>query len=278
MKKALLIILAIFLLLPLLIILAPIAIPFLLLAGILVLKRQYPAIKGAVGERYVNKELIKLGENYRIYHDLYVPNGEGGTSQVDHVVTSPYGIFVIETKHYEGWIFGGEKQKQWTQTIYKRKEKFLNPIWQNYGHIQTIKKYIDQEDFAYIHSIIAFSQNSTFKFKEDFHSAKVIQFPQLIQTLKEWDAPVLNETQLKKIDAALERLIITDQNTKKEMKRKHVEDIKKNRKAKVLKEKEETKQHKCPKCGGALSLKKGKYGAFYGCSSYPKCRYTSKVS
>ena len=30
----------------------------------------------------------------------------------------------------------------------------------------------------------------------------------------------------------------------------------------------------CPKCGGNLVLKNGKHGSFYGCSNYPKCRYT----
>ena len=33
-------------------------------------------------------------------------------------------------------------------------------------------------------------------------------------------------------------------------------------------------QGKCPRCGGALKLRNGKYGAFYGCSNYPKCRFT----
>ncbi|MGD7052884.1 topoisomerase DNA-binding C4 zinc finger domain-containing protein [Sutcliffiella horikoshii] len=28
----------------------------------------------------------------------------------------------------------------------------------------------------------------------------------------------------------------------------------------------------CPKCGGQLSIKKGKYGSFYGCSGYPSCK------
>lgn len=32
----------------------------------------------------------------------------------------------------------------------------------------------------------------------------------------------------------------------------------------------------CPSCGGVLVLKKGKYGAFYGCYNYPNCTYTEK--
>lgn len=55
---------------------------------------------------------------------------------IDHVVISKYGVFVIETKNYRGWIIGNEKSEYWTQVIYKRKERLYNPIKQNYGHIK----------------------------------------------------------------------------------------------------------------------------------------------
>lgn len=34
---------------------------------------------------------------------------------------------------------------------------------------------------------------------------------------------------------------------------------------------------KCPKCGGNLIERKGKFGKFYGCSNYPKCRFTKRL-
>ncbi|WP_053360932.1 NERD domain-containing protein [Bacillus sp. FJAT-27251] len=278
MKKEVIIILAIIALLPILFLLAPTIFPWVFLAGMIVLKMKYPVIKGAVGEWYVNRALDELGTQYRIFHDLYVPNGEGGTTQVDHVVTSPYGIFVIETKHYQGWIFGTENQRYWTQTIYKRKEKLFNPIWQNYGHIQAIKGYINKQDFKFIHSIIAFSQSSTFKFKEDFQSARVIQFPQLTKVIKEWNIECISQPELREINRALEGLILKDKNQKRQIKKQHVADIKNNRKEKVRKEKRDIRENVCPKCSGQLSMKKGKYGPFYGCSNFPKCRYTKQVS
>ncbi|MGD6875678.1 NERD domain-containing protein [Bacillus infantis] len=277
MKKELVIILAIIVLLPILFFLAPAVFAFLLIAGIILLKLRYPVIKGAVGEWYANKALSKLGANYKIYHDLYVPNGEGGTAQVDHIVTSPYGIFVIETKHYQGWIFGQENQRYWTQAIYKRKEKLFNPIWQNYGHIKALKSYIGNEELESFYSIIAFSQNSTLKFNDDFKSARVIQIPQLTKVISEWNVQRINDSDLKQINRALDDLIISDKNKKRQIKKKHVADIKSNRKEKVRKEKV-VSQNACPKCGNSLSLKKGKYGTFYGCSNFPTCRYTKKVS
>lgn len=242
-----------------------------------VLKIKYPAIKGAVGERFVKSKLNQLDSNYKVFHDLYVPNEKGGTTQVDHVVTSPYGIFVIETKHYDGWILGQENQKYWTQVIYKRKEKLYNPIWQNYGHIQALKKYIGKEEFDPIHSIIAFSSQSTFKFKENFKSAKVIQFPQLVKVIKEQKENKVSAIELQEINRALERLIIKDKKEKKQLKKQHVQSLKTNIKNQKVVETEREKQNQCPKCGGELSLKKGKYGSFYGCSNFPRCRFTRKI-
>ncbi|WP_418480317.1 topoisomerase DNA-binding C4 zinc finger domain-containing protein, partial [Dysosmobacter sp.] len=34
---------------------------------------------------------------------------------------------------------------------------------------------------------------------------------------------------------------------------------------------------KCPFCGSELVLRKGKYGSFWGCSTYPKCKFTRQV-
>lgn len=33
----------------------------------------------------------------------------------------------------------------------------------------------------------------------------------------------------------------------------------------------------CPECGGNLLKKSGKYGKFFGCSNYPKCKFTKKI-
>lgn len=33
----------------------------------------------------------------------------------------------------------------------------------------------------------------------------------------------------------------------------------------------------CPVCGGELVLRKGRFGMFYGCSGFPRCRYTRNI-
>jgi hypothetical protein len=116
--------------------------------------------KGCFGERLVSKSLSSLDpETYQTFHDLYFPRPDGqGTTQLDHVVVSPFGIFVVETKNYRGWIFGSEKQRQWTQQIYKRKERFQNPLHQNHLHIRALMAF---STFRNPHSIRSYSSSAT---------------------------------------------------------------------------------------------------------------------
>lgn len=50
--------------------------------------------------------------------------------------------------------------------------------------------------------------------------------------------------------------------------------VRKNNKVNVEMSKKMYHQNKCPKCGGMLKEKNGKFGAFIGCSNYPKCDFT----
>jgi hypothetical protein len=97
----------------------------IILIGLALLLRS-PVVKGYLGEADVRQRLKNLPEEYITFHDVLVPN-EDKTTQIDHIVVSPYGIFVIETKNYKGWIFGNEKSRYWTQSNFKRKDKFHNP-------------------------------------------------------------------------------------------------------------------------------------------------------
>lgn len=65
-----------------------------------------------------------LNDDYVLLNDCTLPDDRGGTTQIDHILISPYGVFVIETKNYKGWIFGSAHQKKWTQQIYKKDLNF----------------------------------------------------------------------------------------------------------------------------------------------------------
>ena len=91
-------------------------IPLLILVGIL----KSPWFKGYIGEVIVNFAIkVRLDKDeYHLIKNVTLPT-EDGTTQIDHILVSSKGVFVVETKNMKGWIFGSEKQRQWTQKIYK---------------------------------------------------------------------------------------------------------------------------------------------------------------
>lgn len=133
----------------------------------LVLGRYGARIKGALEERALHKVLVKeLPASYQHYRNLVIPTAKGDFTEVDHLVLSPFGIFVIEVKNYRGWIFGGEKQPQWTLQRFRSKYPFMNPLHQNYKHTQAIKQLLglSGQDGDRVHSVVAFSLRAEFKF------------------------------------------------------------------------------------------------------------------
>jgi hypothetical protein len=88
---------------------------------------------------------------------------DGSTTQIDHILVSTKGIFVIETKHYKGWIFGNPKSKVWAQIIYRNKYIFQNPIHQNYKHVKEVQRILDFLEARFIHNVVVFSGESVFK-------------------------------------------------------------------------------------------------------------------
>ncbi len=87
---------------------------------------------------------------------------KNGTTQIDHILVSPYGIFIIETKHYSHWIFGSPEQEVWTQVHFKMKNRFLNPLKQNQGHLNTLKKLFKLPNDKF-HNIVVFTGDAKFK-------------------------------------------------------------------------------------------------------------------
>ena len=106
-------------------------------ALVIFIKLKMPMWKGKYSEKLVCDKISELPDEYFIFNDLLF-DSNGRSTQIDHVVVSPYGVFVIETKGYKGWILGGENSEYWTQTIYKSKHQFYNPIKQNEGHVRCL--------------------------------------------------------------------------------------------------------------------------------------------
>ena len=228
-----------------------------------------PFGKGLLGEMLVNFAVnIRLDkQKYHLVKNVTLPT-EDGTTQIDHIVVSEFGIFVIETKNMKGWIFGDEKQKTWTQKIYRHTSKFQNPLHQNYKHVKTIESALGI-DPGKIFSVVVFVGDSTFKTKMPENVTYAGGF---IRYIKSKTDKIISPDEVDQIVSAIEsgRLSRTLKTHRDHVR--HVQNI--------VKEKENTGL--CPKCGSELVLRVVKQGAnkgneFYGCSSYPKCRHTAKV-
>lgn len=101
---------------------------------------------------------------YHKFHNITLPTSDGGSTQIDYIIISVYGIFVVEIKTMNGWIYGQEKEPTWTQVFFKKKYIFQNPILQNYKHTKTISELIKIPEEKLI-SIIAFNGKCKFKKK-----------------------------------------------------------------------------------------------------------------
>lgn len=117
---------------------------------------------GKAGEGKVNTLLRQfLGTEYRLIPDVTLPSGKG-TAQIDHIVVSPYGIFVIETKNWAGLILGNEIQEQWMRIHRDEKNWFYNPIKQNQKHVQVLQSFLKLDANKFV-SVIAFVGNAQFR-------------------------------------------------------------------------------------------------------------------
>ncbi len=116
------------------------------------------------GEAYLSKEIQRqLGSpDYHLMNHVTLKL-ENGTTQIDHILISRFGVFVIETKNYSGWIFANPKHKKWTQVIFHVKSQFQNPIFQNFRHVQGVQKTLDFLPPNAIKSAVVFVGNAEFK-------------------------------------------------------------------------------------------------------------------
>lgn len=223
--------------------------------------------KGDIGElatALLIKDLDR--DKYIKLHDIKLknPSDNTKTTQIDHIVISCYGIFCIETKGYKGKIYGKEFSNQWTQNLSGKKYYFMNPIFQNYAHIKALEAILKPyyPDMVY-HSIIAFSGEANLDSIE-VNNAKVCKIAYVSNVIKSLSTEeVISFDEVKNIEKIIEK------NKSYQSDFSHTRDIKKIKKA----NEEKIKQNICPRCGGQLVERKGKYGEFIGCSNYPKCRF-----
>src|ERR1035441_2765606 len=108
-----------------------------------------------LGEAMVANELSRLSRPHVLLNNVTLPT-ERGTTQIDHILVTENGLFIIETKHYRGWILGRPSDDYWTQVIYQTKNRFRNPLKQNYGHVKSVQSLFKLPESAFI-SVVVFT-------------------------------------------------------------------------------------------------------------------------
>ncbi len=93
-----------------------------------------------LGRRRIKSALSKLSPN--VLHDVILPGAYGGLARIDHAILTAGGILCIQTKHYNGIVFGAEDEPQWTNVDGVRRRRFLNPVIQNEGRSRALRKVV----------------------------------------------------------------------------------------------------------------------------------------
>ncbi len=242
------------------------ALAFALIAAALLQARQLPHVKGKRGERRVSKWLRSYldQKDYRILDDLMLPSQLGGTTQIDHVVLSRYGVFVIETKNMSGWIFGSAEQSTWTQTLYRFKSGFQNPLRQNYGHAKAVQATLGLKA-GQLFNVVVFVGSAVPKTPMPKNVVwSKCEFLQLIENQRDiqFYPAQLDDLEQRLLDASLP--------SNSQTRRAHIQST--HHRANARK----TNDMRCPRCGARLVDRTNRRTgeAFVGCSRFPQCRGT----
>ena len=227
-----------------------------------------PYFKGKAGETLVNlTNNIRLDKSiYSSLTDVTIKLNDNSTTQIDHIIISKFGIFVIETKNMKGWIFGSKEQKKWTQNIYGKKHTFQNPLHQNYRHTKAIEEVLNFNEN--VHSVVTFIGECTFKTDMPhnvFIGGKYINY------IKSFRTPIFTTLKVKEIISLLENKSL---NKTRSTNNSHISSLKNRHSETYLKDPKIT----CKKCSSAMIKRSNKKTGkkFLGCSKYPKCRNTEQ--
>ena len=161
--------------------------------------------KGERGEHRIAMSLERLDPAvYHVMNDVLIPDGirPEGTTQIDHIVLSVYGIFVIETKNYSGWIFGDADSSKWCQTIYGKRSYFQNPYRQNYKHICCLSA-LTRLPRKYFVQVVAFTGNCTVKTLEKLPKSFVTTEGELCDFILSHKTEILNKDIVAHIENAI---------------------------------------------------------------------------
>ncbi len=218
----------------------------IIIVGIIIfIKKTLPKIKQKKLMKKINKTISKLPKDKYIIMDNLLLKYKDYTHQIDYLILSRYGIFVIEMKNYSGTIIGDEYKDNWLNIMGKKKHYFLNPIYQNHGHIKVLESLFKLNGDIY-RPIVCFSDKVDIQVtsKKD-----IVDLDNLVNCIEKYKK-VVNYYNIDELKEIIDNLDLHKKSGKT------------------------SDNMTCPKCGNRLVVRNGEYGEFLGCSNYPNCKYT----
>lgn len=217
--------------------------------------------QGQRGEDAIADILSRTAQGeFELLRNVYVPYGNA-TAEIDLALIHETGIFVFESKNYGGWIFGSMGGLNWVQRFPNAERRFYNPVRQNRNHIKALSTYLDIPTSRF-YSYIVFSDRCALKrVPESGRFLVITQLSRLTAELEAAFAHLPTTYDSDEMQALADRLIPLT-NVDPSVREKHIADIRAAWESDV-----------CPFCGGKLVRRRGKYGAFFGCSRYPQCKF-----
>lgn len=165
--------------------------------------------------------------------------------------------------------------KDWLGRKQTEKFSFFNPVWQNKTHMKAVRRFVNAS--VPIYSVVVFSNRGELKsVTYDKNAVTILQMTQLkgyLKNVRNTYSDVLTQDEVNTIFNTFSRFAGAD----KEQKRKHLEDIQKRSAERTA------TSDSCPLCGRQLVVRTARRGPragqqFYGCSNYPKCKYTRNIN
>lgn len=103
-------------------------------------------VTAKIGKRRIRRGLMQKSRD--VLEDFILPGAYGGLTKIDHAILTSGGIICIQTKHYNGIVFGGPEEPQWTNVDGVQRRKFLNPMIQNEGRTKALQKVVPKVPVA----------------------------------------------------------------------------------------------------------------------------------
>jgi hypothetical protein len=165
-------------------------------------------IVARIGEFRIRRALEARSKD--VLHDFMLPGAYGGIARIDHAIMTAGGILCIQTKHYNGIVFGDADEPQWTNVDGVTRRRFLNPLIQNEGRTRALQKIVPDVPVA---NLVIFTGSVEFTSAPPRNVIRVGQLESFIakyifgpSKVEDWDA----------VWMTLQSAALTDEATRKD--------------------------------------------------------------